>query len=192
MIKMEAMIPYVLGAFHFTIGVLMYLFIDIGLERFHYLNHTKDLKMMKTVHDLKNPIHSINSIIHDDTLSIKEMRVATNNEIEDLQDMLDGLRLEFKLNEGMSINENKREVDSSEFLKGFKRSMKLLAKNGKNRLTVETDENYPNKLLLQQLNVKRILNNLLSNALKHTTNGNVSLYSEIIGPDALFSDDTDS
>jgi len=66
--------------------------------------------------------------------------VVTNNEIEDLQDMLDNLRMEFKFSEGMSTKENVREVDSSEFLRGFKRSMKLLAKNGKNRLTVESHE----------------------------------------------------
>jgi len=75
----------------------------------------------------------------------------------------------------MSINENTREVNSSDFLRGFKRSMKLLAKNGKNRLTVETHNDFPTKLLVQQLNVKRIINNLLSNAIKHTSQGNIRL-----------------
>jgi len=134
------MVPLIFGGVHFTIGILVYLFIDIGLQRFDEKNRAKDLKMMKTVHDLKNPIYSISTIVNDDTLSIKEIRVATNSEIEDLQDMLDNLRMEFKLSEGMSIIENLREVNSSEFLRGFRRSMKLLAKNGKNRLTVESHE----------------------------------------------------
>jgi len=104
------------------------------------MNRIKDLKMMKTLHDLKNPIQSISTIVNDDTLTLKEIRDATNNEIEDLQEMLDNLNMEFKLKEGMSIKENVREVNSNEFLRGFKRSMKLLAKNGKNTLTVESQE----------------------------------------------------
>jgi len=108
-------------------------------------------------------------------LTIKEIRELVNNEVEDLQDMLDILRMEFKFIEGMRCDETLREVKSSEFLRGFKRSMKLLAKNGKNRLTIESHNNYPEKLLLQQLNIKRIINNLLSNALKHTVHGDITL-----------------
>jgi len=103
------------------------------------------------------------------------MRDATNNEIEDLQDMLDILRMEFKFSEGMSTHENLREVKSAEYLRGFKRSMKLLAKNGKNKLTIDSHHHFPEKLLLQQLNIKRIINNLLSNSLKHTLRGDISL-----------------
>jgi len=106
--------------------------------------------------------------VNDDSLSIEEMRLATNSDVEDLQDMLDNLRMEFKYSEGMCTNEVAREVKSGDFLRGFKRSMQQLAKNGKNILTIKSHEDFPTKIKVQQLNVKRIINNLLSNALKHT------------------------
>ena len=87
---------------------------------------------MKTVHDLKNPILSISTIVNDCHMNMKNIRDATNNEIEDLQDMLDNLRMDFKSRMGMSVTEVKREVKSTELLKCIKRSQKLLAKNGKN------------------------------------------------------------
>jgi len=89
--------------------------------------------------------------------------------------MLDNLRVEFKTSQGMSVKENLREVDTVEFLKGFKRSQKLLAINGQNRLTIESHDLMPVLICIQQLNIKRVINNLLSNSLKHTRGGDVIL-----------------
>lgn len=47
---------------------------------------------MKTVHDLKNPILSISSILNDNDHEIKDIKLKANQEIEDLNDMLDNLR----------------------------------------------------------------------------------------------------
>lgn len=135
---------------------------------------------MKTVHDLKNPVLSISTIVNDCNMDMKNIRDATNNEIEDLQDMLDNLRMDFKSRMSMSVIEVKREVKSTELLKCLKRSQKLLAKNGKNSLTIESNENFPQKILVQQLNLKRMINNLISNALKHTNKGIITVYADLI------------
>jgi len=94
--------------------------------------------------------------------------------------MLDHLRMEFKTSKGMSVKENLREIKIAEFLKGFKRSQKLLAKNGSNVLRIESQSSMPKVILLQQLNVKRVVNNLLSNALKHTKSGSVTLLTGLV------------
>jgi len=99
--------------------------------------------------------------------------------------MLDNLRLSFKTSRGMSVKENLREVNTTEFLKGFKRSQKSLSKNGQNRLTIESHHDMPVVLCIQQLNVKRVVNNLLSNSLKHTRGGQVSLYTGLVESDEI-------
>lgn len=75
----------------------------------------------------------------------------------------------------MSLNEISRDIETIDLLDCFKRSQKLLARNGKNRLIIESHQNFPQTIHIQPLSIKRIVNNLLSNALKHTNNGSVSL-----------------
>jgi len=130
---------------------------------------------MKTVHDLKNPISSIGSIVNDNDYDLKEIREKTNHEIEDLNEMLDNLRYEFKQSKGMSLDEAIREVSTKELLDCIKRSQKLLAKNGKNKLIIESHQNCPSIIAVKQLSLKRVINNLMSNALKHTRNGRINM-----------------
>jgi len=101
--------------------------------------------------------------------------LAINTETEDLQDMLDNLRIEFKTLHGMAVEEKSRHVKFIQLLEGIKRPHILLAKNGKNILSIDTQSNFPEIVYIQQLNVKRIVNNLISNALKHTNKGKVSI-----------------
>ena len=123
---------------------------------------------MKTIHDLKNPVNAISNIVNDTEISISKMRNLTNNEIEDLQDMLDNLRIEFKTSQGMNIVEKFRQITFKEFVKGIKRTHKNLSKNGKNNFKVKVQLDFPEIIEIQSLSVKRIVNNLISNALKHT------------------------
>lgn len=85
--------------------------------------------------------------------------------------MLDNLRAEFSSYLLLDVYERNRELDSEEFIMGLKRTHNRQAKNRNNKMYFLTESFFPKKLWVQRLNLKRITNNLISNAIKHTTNG---------------------
>lgn len=71
----------------------------------------------------------------------------------------------------MDINEAERELESVDFVNGLRRTHSRMAKNGNNVLRLVLEKDFPSKLWVQRLNVKRVVNNLITNALKHTNFG---------------------
>lgn len=71
----------------------------------------------------------------------------------------------------MDVNERQRELDSAEFIFGLKRTHSRQARNRNNKLRFTTESFFPKKLWVQRLNLKRVTNNLIANAIKHTQNG---------------------
>jgi len=62
-----------------------------------------------------------------------------------------------------------------DLLNSFKRSFMKLAQNGNNILSFRIQHNFPQKIMIQSTLLKRIVNNFISNALKHTQNGKVDV-----------------
>lgn len=85
--------------------------------------------------------------------------------------MLENLRTEFKAKHLMDLHEQPRRTAIQEFISSLQRSQTRLAKNGNNMLIFEVEEGFPTNIKLQRFNTKRIINNLISNSLKHTLNG---------------------
>ena len=54
-------------------------------------NSQKDIKVMKTIHDLKNPIMSIQLAIQDKKITLEQTRNIVNMETLDLSEMLEKL-----------------------------------------------------------------------------------------------------
>lgn len=135
------------------------------------LNTRKDTKVMRVIHDLKNPVSAILQTLNDHELNYEKAKELSFVELEDLMDMLDNLRAEFKSWHLMDVNERERELDSVEFIKGLKRTHSRHAKNRSNNLRFTTESFFPKKLWVQRLNLKRVTNNLISNAIKHTYKG---------------------
>lgn len=52
--------------------------------------------MMKVLHDLKNPIIALIATINDISLDVIAMRLIANADLEDIDEMLDNLKTEFK------------------------------------------------------------------------------------------------
>ena len=131
---------------------------------------------MKVIHDLKNPVIACRQTVNDkENWDMDKVREIANQELEDLEDMLENLRTEFKARQLMDLKEQPRRVKTEEFIKSLKSSHTRLAKNGNNSLLLEAAEGFPLNLKLQRLNTIRIINNLISNSLKHTTSGEVSV-----------------
>lgn len=96
-------------------------------------------------------------------------------ELEDLNDMLDNLKAEFKSYLLLDVNERHRDLVSSEFIFGLKRTHLRQAKNRNTRLKLTCESNFPKKIWVQRLNIKKIMNNLITNAIKHTKDGFVDV-----------------
>lgn len=85
-----------MSSIHFIVIIIIYLIIDIRLQIADELNKKKDVKVMKVIHDIKNPVLAIMQIMNDSETNQDTIRENTNTELEDLMDMLDNLRAEFK------------------------------------------------------------------------------------------------
>jgi len=159
----------------FVIFVTFYLIIDIKLESTSLKLYSKDLKVMKIIHDLKNPVQAILSVINDSKLDPNYMRSIANADLEDINEMLDNLKAEFKSRHNMECKEDEREIKTVEFLENISRSHIRLANNGNNTFEIATDDSIPDVIKIKKITVSRICNNLISNSLKHTHCGNVNL-----------------
>jgi len=74
---------------------------------------------MKVVHDLKNPIISIKQTIIDSNATIENVKVACQSDLEDIEEMLENMRAEFKYKQGMQFSEVAKEVTFVDFAKTF-------------------------------------------------------------------------
>ena len=87
---------------------------------------------MKIIHDLKNPAIAVVQSVNDTDVDIVKLRDIVNTEMEDLQDMLENLRAEFKHAYKMNFNEQPREIETKDFVKSLKHTHSRLANNGQN------------------------------------------------------------
>jgi len=149
--------------------------IDIRLQLSDELITKRDAKVNRLIHDLKNPVSAILQILNDHNLNYAQAKEITFVELEDLNDMLDNTSAEFKSWHLMDVDEPKRELDSMEFIKGLKHTHARQSKNRNNHLRVSTESFFPKKLWVQRLNLKRVANNLISNAIKHTSEGYIDI-----------------
>ena len=99
--------------------------------------------MMKVLHDLKNPIIALIATINDISLDVIAMRLIANADLEDIDEMLDNLKTEFKSRQNLDSKEHKRDVDTIKFLENIARAQIRIAKNGNNNFTINADTNFP-------------------------------------------------
>jgi len=115
------------------------MYVDILLEMAVDQLRLKDLKVMKTIHDVKNPVYSLVATINDASLDILKVRHIANADLEDLLEMCNNLNVEFKSKYKMPYQEEKREVNSVDMLENISRAHIRLALNGSNQFCIETD-----------------------------------------------------
>lgn len=99
------------------------------------------------------------------------MCIIANTYIEDLNDILDNLKAEFKSRHKMIYKEEKRTVKTMDFVEYLSRANLRLAQNGNNTFKINVKPNVPKLVVIPKVTVQRICNNLISNAFKHTSKG---------------------
>jgi len=129
---------------------------------------------MKIIHDLKNPLIAINMCIEESGIQ-NDIICDIKNEIHEMNEMLDTLKTEFKSRNSMKFDEKTDDYKTHDLLKSFKMSFTKLALNGKNNVEFYIQQNFPEYLSIKPTILKRIVNNLISNSLKHTYTGNVKV-----------------
>lgn len=130
---------------------------------------------MKVVHDLKNPIISIKQTIIEKNASIENVKIACLCDLEDIEEMLENMRAEFKYKQGMQFSEVAKEIVFVDFARALFPTHAQLATNGKNIIEIKIKPNMPVTAYLKRSLVKRITNNFISNSLKHTIKGLVQI-----------------
>jgi len=171
--------------------MIIYIHIDIQLEKNEKFSKSKDLKLMKVIHDIKSPMLSIKQIINsievengevskkestnllkdidrkdtalesDDLFKLNEklqndLKVALetlndsqrqiNFEIEDMEEMIENLKTEFKSKNQMKFKEEVKEVSAQEFLQSMQNSHMKLCDIANNKLTLTIYPKFPFKI----------------------------------------------
>lgn len=96
-------------------------------------------------------------------------------ETSDLLEMLENLKTSFKLKNGMDLLEERVNISAYDIIESISKTHKKLAINGFNAFKVGVDEQFPTQLNIQKTLFKRVVNNIISNSLKHTYCGEVKV-----------------
>ena len=135
--------------------------------------------LASTSHELRTPLNAINGLTELELRKPHDLDTAINLEkiyssgillLKTINGLLDVSKIE---NEKVSL-----EIDSYEFSQAIKDAVEIsitLSRNKKVRFELEVDSNIPQKLSGDEVQIKHILNNLLSNAFKYTEQGLIKL-----------------
>jgi len=110
------------------------------------IENKRDVQVMKVIHDFKNPIISISQTILDPDVTISIIKETCISDLEDMQEMLDNMRAEFKYKQGMSFQEELKEVEIMQFARNFILTHSQLAENGRNHLEINVLKYCPERL----------------------------------------------
>lgn len=130
-------------------------------------------------HELRTPLNAINAIAH--LLLEEKPKKSQINYLESLQ--FSGNYLTTYINDFLEINKidsHKVEIENINFnlkllLENIQNSLKELASTNNNNLKLEIDENLPNYINGDPKKLSQILMNLINNAIKFTSNGDVNV-----------------
>jgi len=123
---------------------------------------------------MRNPIIACRQTINDLSQEVTNKKELINYELEDLENMLEYLKIDYQAKNKMSIMEEKpRLINSEDFIKSLYITHSRLANNGNNSLMIESVEKFPIRLKIPNINSKRIISIIITNSLKNTNNGEV-------------------
>jgi len=89
--------------------------------------------------------------------------------------MLDTLKTEFKYRHEMNVVEKRVYTNTVDLINSMVETHRNLAKNGNNKITFQIEKDFPEEILASHTTLKRIVNNFITNSLKHTVNGEIQV-----------------
>ena len=135
-------------------------------------------------HELRTPLNAINGIAH--LLLEENPKKSQMNYLESLQ--FSGNYLTNFINDILEINKiesNKAQIENipfnpKELLENIQNSLKELANENNNVFKFEIDSEIPDYIIGDPTKLSQILLNLITNALKFTQNGNVTVKTKLV------------
>ena len=130
-------------------------------------------------HEIRTPLNAIigtNNLLHyqDPLPSQKEllnvMKISSENLLSLINDVLDYGKLE----EGQIILAE-RDINLKQFVKNLRAAHRLRAEERGNNLRLMFDEDIPDFLIGDDIRLGQVLNNLISNAIKFTKKGTITI-----------------
>ncbi len=136
-------------------------------------------------HEIRTPLNAIIGTIellkHQEGLDefklelLRVMEISSENLLSLINDILDFSKIE----EG-KIHFGERDIEIKSFLKKIKLGNRVRAEEKGNTIKVMLDDEIPNFVKGDDLRLGQILNNLVSNAVKFTSNGTITITASLI------------
>jgi signal transduction histidine kinase/CheY-like chemotaxis protein len=135
-------------------------------------------------HELRTPLNAINGITH---LLLQEqpkpsqldylnsLKFSGNYLLTFINEILEINRIE---SEGIEVEQLR--FNLKELTENLQNSLKELAINNNNRFTIQLDPEMPDQVVSDPTKLSQILLNLINNALKFTTNGEVQITTKVL------------
>jgi len=106
-------------------------------------------------------------------------------ELEESLDMIDRIRYGFKIKNNMLLDEKETKCELFELQMSLIYSNEIICEKNNNMLEIKIDMDMPTNFNTKYMIIKRVLNNLISNSLKHTFNNNVYVNFEFMESEYL-------
>ncbi|MCP4913014.1 MAG: response regulator [Oligoflexia bacterium] len=147
-------------------------------------NEAKSNFLAVMTHELRTPLNGIlgaSQLIDKENLKDdqKEYLEIVHQSGENLLELINSI-LDLSKIEANKINIEEHEVNINTLLNNLYQVHSLQAKHNGNQLKLEKNGEIPQVVLADALRLKQILNNFLSNAIKFTKNGSVTLKCNVI------------
>ena len=160
-------------------------------ERLLELDKLKDRFLANISHELRTPLVALSSTLQlileqeivDPDIHNKLLR-NSSDALEDMLENVNDLLLKTRSEKGM-ININWSEIEITEFVQSTLKVFDAFSRKEKNRLHFHNKLKSPLLVYADRAKLKKILNNLISNALKYTQNGSVDVTLDELDDDCL-------
>lgn len=161
--------------------------LNLALDETRAANQAKKQMLAYISHDLRTPLSSI--IHYARLLGTEQGRNVPNyaaiieknalNQMEMIEDLMEYSRVDLGQ---LTVSPSPTYIHS--FLHDLAEQGKLMAARGNNRFVMVVDEQLPPVVVIDPYRLKQALNNLLSNAAKFTSGGDVRFQVDVLSPHA--------